>query len=238
MKQKINKQEKSGMWNVVKENIMKAANETVGKCARLKNGRVSNAAVEELSEKQKKLRIQISDIDNAEKVEKLRSERNSILKEIQRINNEEKEKELDEKISEIEKMKDSAMMFKSVREIGRKRLENPFVHDEKGRHVTNPKEIHEIVKEHFQKHFYKPDEPEIQQFVGDPKPMNNPISTEEVTKGAKKLNNNRAADKSNLTGELVKYGPEKLHEEIRDVYNQSLNRAQDCSHFPPPPAEN
>ena len=132
------------MWNVVKENIMKAANETVGKCARLKNGRVSNAAVEELSEKQKKLRIQISDIDNAEKVEKLRSERNSILKEIQRINNEEKEKELDEKISEIEKMKDSAMMFKSVREIGRKRLENPFVHDEKGRHVTNPKEIHEI----------------------------------------------------------------------------------------------
>ena len=115
-------------------------------------------------------------------------------------------------------------MFKAVREIGRKQYENPYVHDDKGRHVTNPKQIHDIVKEHFQKHFYKQEENVVNTFVGEPKPMNNPITTEEVTKGAKKLNNNRAADKSNLTGEMVKYGPSKLHEEIRDVYNQSLQK--------------
>ena len=93
-------------WNFIKEKIMKAANETAGKCTRLKNGRRSNPAVEELSEKQKKIRVQISNTVNVERVIKLRSERNNILKEIQRINNEEKEKELEEKVSEIEKMKD------------------------------------------------------------------------------------------------------------------------------------
>ena len=44
-----------------------------------------------------------------------------------------KEKLLDEKVREIDQVKDSAKMFRAFRELSRKKFENPFVHDENGK---------------------------------------------------------------------------------------------------------
>ena len=97
------------------------------------------------------------------------------MKEIRKINIIEKEKELDEKMADIDQMKDSAKMFRVVRELNRKQYENPFIHDKTGKHVTQPAEIHKIVKKHFKNHFQKPNELEIQTFNGKPKPLNKQI---------------------------------------------------------------
>ena len=50
-------------------------------------------------------------------------------------------------------------MFRAVRELGRKSYENPF--------VTNPSQIHKIVKDHFESHFYKEGEHEVETFIGE-----------------------------------------------------------------------
>ena len=216
-------------WNQLKDKIIESAEKSVGFCERNKqtNGRTSNPAVEELSQKQKHLRIRISNSKNIEKVTRLKSRRNKIMIEIKNINNIEKEKELDEKISAIEEMKDSAKMFRAVREINRKPYENPFIHDNNGRHVTQPAQIYKIVKEHFQDHFCKQNEPELKPFVTAPKQLNKPINPDEVERCSKKLRNNRAPGHDKITTEMVKYGPLKLYIEMSNVYNQCFENNEE-----------
>ena len=43
---------------------------------------------------------------------------------------------------------------------------------------------------------------------------------------SKKLNNNRAADYNLLTTEMVKYGPPQVHNEIKDILNQCLEKQE------------
>ena len=102
-------------WDNVKEVILNAATESVGMCNRSKHGRKMNEKVQKLSEKQKQIRIKIGHTTDIQKIVDLRKERYKTLKEIRMINNEEKEKELDEKILEIGKMKDSTKMLRAVR---------------------------------------------------------------------------------------------------------------------------
>ena len=53
----------------------------------------------------------------------------------------------------MEKAKDATKMFKAVRELSRKKFENPFVHDEEGKKITNLQEIYTIIHTHFKKQF-------------------------------------------------------------------------------------
>ena len=50
-------------------------------------------------------------------------------------------------------MKDSSKMFKAVNMLKRKNFENPYVHDENGKNVTNPIDIYKHIKQHFEKQF-------------------------------------------------------------------------------------
>ena len=56
---------------------------------------------------------------------------------------EDKERQLDEKVQEIEKAKDGAQMFKAVQDRSLR------TNDEKGRKVTNPQQMHSIINDHF-----------------------------------------------------------------------------------------
>ena len=108
-----------------------------------------------MSEKQKDLRLRMMNEENAEKVQQLRAERKSILKSMTKEIKQIKEREIDEIVEEIEKTKDDAKMFKATKKLERKPFENPIVHDKEGKNVTEPQQIYEIVKEHFQKQFFK-----------------------------------------------------------------------------------
>ena len=103
-----------------------------------------------MSKRQKELRLKISECDDTERRIEMKTERNKKLHQIKQILINDKEKQLDQKVKEINDAKDSTKMFKSVRELSRKKIENPFVHDEQGINVTNPQDIYKIVNEHFQ----------------------------------------------------------------------------------------
>ena len=98
-----------------------------------------------------------------------------------------REIQLNEKVQDIEKAKDSTKMFKAVQELNRKKFQNPFVHDKKGRKVTNPQEIYSIVNEHFKKQFKVDTEEELEPFDGPPRPLKKKIQVEEVRRSARKL---------------------------------------------------
>ena len=207
-------------WNDIKINMIETAEEVVGYRKGNKNKRPENKEVEALSAKQKELRLKISGCNDSEKSKRMKAERNNILHQIKQILLSEKERHLDEKVKEIDKEKDTTKMFKSVRELSRKKYENAYVHDENGTNVTNPQDIYKIINDHFQKQFFDETEEKLEQFVGNPRKLNNAITLEEVKKNIQKLNNNRAAGYDGITAEMVKYGPETLHQAI----TMSLNK--------------
>ena len=118
-------------------------------------------------------------------------------------------------------------MFKAVQELSRRKFENPYVHDEKGRKVTSPQEIYTIIHEHFKKQFSVPTEEEMEPFDGLPRPLNNKIRVEEVRKNMMKLKNNRSADHKRITAEMMKYGPDELIKIIALVLKDIFEKHRD-----------
>ena len=82
-------------------------------------------------------------------------ERKQIQNEIQKILKCKHEKEIDIIVQDIENAKDDVKMFKAVKNIKRRKFENPTVHDKDGKNVTSPNEVYKIVAEYFKNAFYK-----------------------------------------------------------------------------------
>ncbi|XP_057294528.1 uncharacterized protein LOC130623039 [Hydractinia symbiolongicarpus] len=183
--------------------------------------------IEQMSKTQKELRIQISNCEDLDKMTRLKSERNNIMRRIKDKLLENKTKEIENKLSEIYQMKDTAKTFKALRMLHSKPYENPYVHDETGKHIASPQLVYETIKSHFQTQFYKPNETNLQQFIDNPKPLNQPITTEEIRKCANLLNNNRASGFDNISAELIKYAPTICHNEIADIVNDCFNKNED-----------
>ena len=97
-----------------------------------------------------------------------------------------------------------------------KGYENQYVHDNNS-----------VVQKHFFNQLYDETEPELEPFNIPPKPLNNPISVEEVQYCSGTLNNNRSAGFDNINAELVKYGPKELHVEIARLINQCFEQNEE-----------
>ena len=61
---------------------------------------------------------------------------------------------LENKRSDINNAKGNALMFKAVKMLNRKQYENPPIHDNKGKSITNKQEIHNVIKEYLSNHFF------------------------------------------------------------------------------------
>ena len=109
----------------------------------------------------------------------------------------------------------------------RRTFNNPVVTDAQGKQITSPAAMYNVIHQHFNNHFFDPNQQEIAPFIGKASPLEVPITTEEVQQAARKLNNNCAPGIDNISAELIKYGPRELHEEIRSVLNDSLQNHQD-----------
>lgn len=201
-------------WNEIRTSITETAKEVIGYRKNDKNKKPENEEVAKLSKKQKELRLEIAECNDPVKVQSLKARRNKLLHSIKTTLLNNKEKELDEKVSEINLLEDSAKMFKSVREPTRKKFENAFVLDKNRKKVTNPQEMYNIIKGHFQQQFFDNTEVYLKPFIGNPRKLNNEITLLQVTKAVKKLNNSRAPGFDMISAEMVKYGPAVLLELI------------------------
>ena len=114
-------------------NIIKETAEGVGQKKVSKQRNHNIPKVQELSEKQKKIRIHMSSMTDPHIVMHLRKSRNKILKEIKQASKEEREKRIDKVVENIEKSShNDNMMFKAVKNLQREKKENLYVHNTKG----------------------------------------------------------------------------------------------------------
>ena len=209
-------------WNDIQKSITSTAQTTIGYLNKVPNSNniyCDNIAV--LSQQQKHLRLKISNCKKVEKVKIMKAERNKILHQIQHKVKEHKEQLLNNKLSDINDAKGNAQMFKAVKILNRKQYENPSIHDKKGKSITNKQEIHNVIKEHFSNHFV--DNKITTTFQMNKHQLENEISNDEVKKSISKLNNNRAPGYDKITAEMIKYGPEELHQKITTILNNCVS---------------
>ena len=116
------------------------------------------------------------------------------------------------------------MMYKAVRAMNRKKLENPKVQDDEGKLATTPDEILEIITNFFKEKFQDAGMNEIESFQGPARKLKKEITANEVSNSLKRLNNNRAAGGDEIVGELLKYGAEDLSPIISNIFNEVFRK--------------
>ncbi|GFO30550.1 LINE-1 reverse transcriptase homolog [Plakobranchus ocellatus] len=113
-------------------------------------------------------------------------------------------------------------MFKAIKIIHKKRLDNPKINDEEEKHVINPKLIKQIITEHFQSKFRDEDYEDIEPFKGEPRPLSKIITSNEVRECINKLNNGRAPGKDNICNEYLKHALPVIDEQIANIFNKTF----------------
>lgn len=115
-------------------------------------------------------------------------------------------------------------MFKATKLLNQKHFENYKVEDREGKLATRPNDILEIVSSHFKNKFQDEKAEMISPFQGEPKPLEKPITPEEVRKSFNSLNNNKAPGEDEIHAELLKYGTPLLDLTIADIFNTTFNK--------------
>ena len=167
------KQCKSNDWRTIKEIIANSAQNHLGYVKKVgPNRRMHDQIIQEMSEKQKQPRLNLSQCNNTTMYKALKKERKKILHEIKHRLKQNKEQELNQKVSQLDHIEDASKMYKSVKILQQKSFINPYVYDENKKCITKPSEIYKVVRGHFEKHFNDDDVSSINPFDGQPRNIN------------------------------------------------------------------
>jgi hypothetical protein len=73
---------------------------------------------------------------------------------------------------------------------------------------------------------YTGDEPTLKPFDGIPRPLNTPITPEEVSAAAKCLKNGKAIRPDNILNELLKHAPDEFYKQYAELVNEVFERRE------------
>ena len=165
-------------WNEIQAIIKKAGMESAGTTERTQHpNREPDREITEMSNKQKDLRLQIQNTTDEAKRQQLKRERNNLQHRISNRALTVRNQEIDKQVEEIEKNADDAtLMYRAVKTLNRKKIENPKVQDENGLLATTPNEILEITTKFFQSKFQDEQTQDIEPFEGPPRRLQNEIT--------------------------------------------------------------
>ena len=131
-----------------------------------------------------------------------------------------KNRKIDNLASEIDKChNDNTTMYQAIKYINRKAPQNLLVHGKDGRNVTEPKAVYNIIRNQVKAHFNDQKESKLEIFIGNSRPLNTPITKDEVTKTIHKLRNNRTPGYDQISPEFLKYVPTEFHDLIAESTN-------------------
>ena len=205
--------------------IKQAAAAAVGYANKPRNRRCTlDPEIDALSKTQKDLRLRIMNTVGNDKAAQLKQERNRISHEIRRRCRENAERRLDAMAEEVERQKDGAQMYRAVALLTRKKAPRPVVEDVDGHIVGNAAESVDIIKGHFCKQFSVPGGGVLEPFVGEPRPLQRPITTEELQQSITRLNNNRSSGPDGEAAELLKYAGPMLIGNLTDCLNRMFQQ--------------
>ena len=204
-------------WSNIVKTCINTAEEVVGRKTRSKKS--ENEEIINLSEKQKKLRLEINKNKNKQVKEKLQKERNETLKQLHKKLEEEEMEEILEIANEVEAHKDdSRRMFQAVKYLQKRKEKTKIIVDGEDGKTTNETKQVKIVSQFFSEMFSKKAEKEIIKI--EPQKMKVPFTTKEIKEAAKSLKKRKSVGIDNLNAELIKYGPEILCEGIAEIFNE------------------
>ena len=230
VQEKLKKGETEKSWDDIKDIIKHTAKEVVGTCKPgFRNHEEYSDKVEQLSKEQKKIRINISNTKDTAKIIDLRKERNRIMKEIKNEIKAIREHNIEEIVKEIEAAPNDMKMYKSIKRLRKPKSKNKniVIHDCEGKNIINEKEKYQAVKTHFQDQLYDESIMKIEQFIGEPRPLTNKITVDEVKKATVRMNNNKATGEDGIQAELLKYGPDTLIKDIARILNSIFEEHKD-----------
>ena len=216
---KTNPSPQEGLENI-NSSLLKAANETILPINR-KFGDRHCPEIEKLSNKQKEIRLLIN--NNPEPCQNLKAERNKIFKQIREKTLENANKRIDDLVDKIDNCATgSAQMFEAVKSIFRKPSRPIVVKNDEGALVDTDEEKLEILK-HYYTDKYDGTAIEPLTKIGE---LNDPITSEEVSKAAASLSNNKAPGPDGIQVELLKSAPPSVIEELAEVFNGTFVQGQ------------
>ena len=133
---------------------------------------------------------------------------------------------INEKLEELENCKnDSTKMYKAIKALkiteGKKKL---IVHNESEEIATSEEDQVELITTFFKTLFTSDEAEEIPHL--EPKEMTTPFSAQEVREAIETLKNNKSPGCDDINGELLKYGPEEINQEIADILNKMASTGQ------------
>ncbi|GFR78761.1 very-long-chain enoyl-CoA reductase [Elysia marginata] len=115
-------------------------------------------------------------------------------------------------------------MFKTVKLVNQKKLENLNINDNEGKQIVNPTEIKGIITDHSKSKFRDESTKDINPFDGQARPLLNCITHKDIRDSINKLNNGRAPGRDNvkLCNEYLKYAPPILDKQIAQILNKTF----------------
>ena len=212
-------------WTNIVNSTKSAAEKVVGF---VKSGKrkFDNTEIKELSDQQKKIKLEMENSKDNKKRDELRKKRNKTINKLHKLVKRQEQQNIERQIEEIENTKeDSTRMFKAIKDLQRsKPKENLLIKTPDGTMTADPKLQCKLIAKHFEDQFFKgaaklPEEPG--------RPMTTPFDGNEIKGAIKKLKNNKSAGVDHMVAELLKYGPDILCDEIALIYN-SIAETGEC----------
>ena len=133
------KQLRSNDWKIIKDIIISSAQNHLGYIKKIgPYQRIYNEDIQEMSKKQKQLLLNFSWCKGVHEYKEMKNECNKILHDIKHRLKQNKEQELNEKISLLDQIEDDSKIYKSVKVLQQRSFTNPYVHDESKKCITKP----------------------------------------------------------------------------------------------------
>ena len=201
-------------WKRIAKACKETARNTVG-IKEFSKTQSSSLIVQELSLIQKKLKANKELNQNKEQRRELNIDRNKTLKQLKKEQWNDNDKQLDLELQDIKKYKDgSNKCYEAIRKIQSHKPRKPLViFDSELNRITSAEDQVTVITDHFTNLFSSEDKP----VSVPPVKMEPEYNAEEIDTAAKKLKNNKAADRDEVKAELIKYGCRELYKQIASL---------------------
>ena len=224
---KVNKR-----WLHIEKSVRETANSVLGEKPKIRSdGKTHSEAIDKLSKQSRDIRLKIQNLTDTDEIKKLKQERNKIahaIRDRQKFEHNARINDIVEEIADAGKAGNSKQMYAAVKNLNRKSLKELTVKDKDGKTIVAPTEVYNTITDHYQSHFKKENHHSITRFPNPPAPLENKITAEEVQKALSGMTNGRAAY-DNISAELLKYAPERVHQEIATSLNEFLEDQKEIS---------
>jgi len=207
---------------IINTSLAEAAKETLPKIGNSPNDKPYCPIINELSRKQKDIRLTIQNTTDVQIKQQKKTERNAILHKIKRQAQTNKNKEIDDIVESIENCNESRQMFKALDLIRKPRKRKIIIHNQEGHTIDDNKEQLRILQAYFNEKYTGTNSNPINPFDPDPifrGTLSNPITPAEIKTAIKRLNNNRAIGPDNIQAELLKAAPNCITQLLTEALN-------------------